>query len=239
MKILNLYAGIGGNRKLWGDEHKITAVENNPEIAKIYSKMFPEDNVVVDDAIDYLEKHFHEFDLVWASPPCQTHSRINRFNVARRYNGEHKIKVKLPDYRLYAIINFLATYFRGHWVVENTYSDYEPLIKPQLIGRHFIWSNWILSKFNGNAFHNVDEHLSLKKLCELYDYDYDYFQQLKIKSIDKKQLLRNCVSPNLGLHILNNGLKTKQQTVSDFFPTERIIASDRNSDKDPDIKRNK
>lgn len=29
MKILNLYAGIGGNRKLWtpnGDEHDITAV---------------------------------------------------------------------------------------------------------------------------------------------------------------------------------------------------------------------
>ena len=27
LKILNLYAGIGGNRKLWGNEHDITAVE--------------------------------------------------------------------------------------------------------------------------------------------------------------------------------------------------------------------
>jgi len=27
MKILNLYAGIGGNRKLWGDQHQVTAVE--------------------------------------------------------------------------------------------------------------------------------------------------------------------------------------------------------------------
>ena len=31
MKILNLYSGIGGNRKLWGDEHEVTAVENVPE----------------------------------------------------------------------------------------------------------------------------------------------------------------------------------------------------------------
>jgi DNA (cytosine-5)-methyltransferase 1 len=29
MRILNLYAGIGGNRKLWGDDHEITAVELN------------------------------------------------------------------------------------------------------------------------------------------------------------------------------------------------------------------
>ena len=35
MKILNLYAGIGGNRRLWGDEHEITAVEHNKDIAKI------------------------------------------------------------------------------------------------------------------------------------------------------------------------------------------------------------
>lgn len=35
MKILNLYAGIGGNRKLWGNEHEITAVELDPDIAAI------------------------------------------------------------------------------------------------------------------------------------------------------------------------------------------------------------
>ena len=36
MKILNLYAGIGGNRTLWGDKHEVTAVEINAEIAGIY-----------------------------------------------------------------------------------------------------------------------------------------------------------------------------------------------------------
>lgn len=35
MKILNLYAGIGGNRKKWGDDHEITAVELDEEIAAI------------------------------------------------------------------------------------------------------------------------------------------------------------------------------------------------------------
>ena len=34
MKILNLYAGLGGNRKKW-EGHEITAVELNPAIAKL------------------------------------------------------------------------------------------------------------------------------------------------------------------------------------------------------------
>lgn len=37
MKILNLYAGIGGNRKLWGNNNEITAVEINPAIAEVNS----------------------------------------------------------------------------------------------------------------------------------------------------------------------------------------------------------
>ena len=41
MEILNLYAGIGGNRKLWGDDHEITAVEYKQEIADIYKDFFP------------------------------------------------------------------------------------------------------------------------------------------------------------------------------------------------------
>ena len=75
MKILNLYAGIGGNRKLWGSEHDITAVELSPEIANLYHSCFPQDNVVVGDALDFLEKHYYEFDFIWASPPCQSHGQ--------------------------------------------------------------------------------------------------------------------------------------------------------------------
>lgn len=43
MKILNLYAGIGGNRKLWSDEHEITAVEYKQDIADVYKQLFPND----------------------------------------------------------------------------------------------------------------------------------------------------------------------------------------------------
>ena len=40
MKILNLYAGIGGNRKLWDNNHEITAVEYRNDIAECYNIIF-------------------------------------------------------------------------------------------------------------------------------------------------------------------------------------------------------
>ena len=64
MKILNLYAGIGGNRKLWGDEHEIIAVELDPEIATIYQDYFPNDKVIVTDAHKYLLENYKEFDFI-------------------------------------------------------------------------------------------------------------------------------------------------------------------------------
>ena len=67
MRALNLYAGIGGNRKLWAGV-QITAVELNPDIANIYKRQFPKDKVIVGDAHEYLIKHYKEFDFVWSSP---------------------------------------------------------------------------------------------------------------------------------------------------------------------------
>ena len=62
MKVLNLYAGIGGNRKLWEDVD-VTAVEINPEIANIYNDFYPNDKVFVTDAHKYLLEHYKEFDI--------------------------------------------------------------------------------------------------------------------------------------------------------------------------------
>ena len=45
IKILNLYAGIGGNRKFWDGDTEITAVEIEPKIAKIYQDFFPKDTL--------------------------------------------------------------------------------------------------------------------------------------------------------------------------------------------------
>ena len=136
MKILNLYAGIGGNRKLWGDEHDITAVELDPKIAKIYQDFFPNDKVVVADAHQYLLEHYKEFDFMWSSPPCPSHSRLRK--VLSMASGAKAI---YPDMKLYEEILFLQGYFKGDWVIENVKSWYEPLVKPQLLQRHYFWCN--------------------------------------------------------------------------------------------------
>ena len=90
MEILNLYAGIGGNRKLWGNEHEITAVEYDENIAAIYKDFFPNDKVLVEDAHDYLLTHYEEYDFIWSSPPCPTHSQI-RYNIGFKANRKYKI----------------------------------------------------------------------------------------------------------------------------------------------------
>ena len=95
MKILNLYAGIGGNRKLWGNKHKITAVEYDEKIAKIYKDLYPNDEVITGDAHKYLEEHFQEFDFIWSSPPCPSHSRVRKatthqkIGVDERFSNEN------------------------------------------------------------------------------------------------------------------------------------------------------
>ena len=62
MRIANLYAGIGGNRRPWGDEHEVVAVEYDPEIAAVYASLHPNDEVIVGDALEYIVNHFQEFD---------------------------------------------------------------------------------------------------------------------------------------------------------------------------------
>ena len=55
MKILNLYAGIGGNRKLWSDENEITAVEFDKDIAAIYKDLYPNDVSIVGIHSEFLQ----------------------------------------------------------------------------------------------------------------------------------------------------------------------------------------
>jgi DNA (cytosine-5)-methyltransferase 1 len=133
MKVLNLYAGLGGNRKLW--DAKVTAVEGNADIAAVYQRLHPADTVVVGDAHEYLLAHSSEFDFIWSSPPCQTHSRMAKAT-------RHKLK-RYPDMRLYEEIIFLQNFFRGKWAVENVVPYYNPLIQPtKQIGRHLFWTNF-------------------------------------------------------------------------------------------------
>ena len=78
MKILNLYACLGGNRYKWDEvtDVEVTAVEWDEELAKLYQERFPNDKVIVADAHEYLLDHYKEFDFIWSSPPCPTHSKV-------------------------------------------------------------------------------------------------------------------------------------------------------------------
>ena len=93
MKILNLYACLGGNRYKWDEVAKeaninieVVAVELDEEAAKLYKKRFPNDIVIISDAHQYLLDHYKEFDFIWSSPPCPTHSRTNNFLNAVVYD---------------------------------------------------------------------------------------------------------------------------------------------------------
>ena len=194
MNILNLFAGIGGNRTLWGDNHYIEAVENNEKIAKIYKKRFPDDIVIIQDSYKYLEDNYNKFDFIWASPPCTTHSKF-------RYSQPIKI---LPDMRLYSIIIFLKTWYKGKWVVENVKSYYEPLIKPIKIERHYIWSNFQIKPIKQTKA-EIRTNGSIEWICNVKEIDYNYLKNIKIK--DKRKIIRNCVKPTIGKYILDYVLK--------------------------------
>lgn len=202
MKILNLYAGIGGNRKLWGDEHEITAVEYDENIAQIYQDIFPNDNVIVTDAHEYLRLNFQNYDFIWSSPPCPSHSRI-RQNVGVLALGYEAL---FPDLKLYQEIIFLKHHMeiKKHnikklWVVENVIPYYEPLIPGKKIHRHIFWSNFDIKykKLTNITFKTA----TVKAYEQKYGYDLS-----KYKGIDKRVLLRNCVSPEVGKYILDEAI---------------------------------
>lgn len=196
MKILNLYAGIGGNRKLWGDEHEITAVEFDPRVAAVYADLFPNDTVVVADAHQYLLEHYEEFDFIWSSPPCPSHSRLRK-GLSMNTGS----KAIYPDMKLYEEILLLQHYFKGKYVVENVVPYYEYLIQPTVVlGRHPYWMNFEVEpkEFSSDGIikNGVTQTLEAK-----YDYDLSGYDLP-----DKRKALRNAVNPEMGLHIIRHAV---------------------------------
>ena len=196
MKILNLYAGIGGNRKLWGDEHEITGVENDPAIAKIYQDFFPKDRVIIADAHKYLEEHYQEYDFIWSSPPCPSHSHIRK-ELGVEASGQNK--AIFPDMKLYEEILFLQGYYKGKYCVENVVSWYKPLIQPQEINKHYFWTNFYINPITKES----REHMAGIKDLELRK----GFDLSKYKGIDKRKTLRNLVEPETGLHVFQEAFR--------------------------------
>jgi len=193
---LTLYAGIGGNRALWPANIKVTAVEIEPEIARAYSDRFPDDTVLVGDAHNYLLEHYQDYDFIWTSPPCPTHGQY-RYNVGVRAKG---YKGLFPDMKLYEEIIFLQYHAKCKWVVENTISYYEPLIKPQKVARHYLWSNFDIPDIKLPA-------AGIRSKNKISDWEEELGISLrKYKMPNKRQVLRNCVDSRLGSHVLSQAL---------------------------------
>jgi len=197
MKILNLYAGIGGNRRLWGDEHEVVAVEYDESIAAIYQDLYPNDTVIVADAHKYLLDVHRQglFDFIWSSPPCPTHSRMNFL-----LNQKESYTPRYPDMKLYEEIILLKTFYKGYWVVENVKSYYDPLIEPQVSGGHYFWANFEIPNLDTRKKVRNDKGYTLQKKMEDKGIIIQDFHEYKK---DKRTLLNNAIEGELGLAILN------------------------------------
>ena len=172
MKILNLYACLGGNRYKWNEvsnDIEVTAGELDTELARMYKERFPNDIVIVADAHQYLLEHYKEFDFIWTSPPCQSHSRARYWYSS---NYETATNAIYPDMKLYEEIIFLQYYFKGKFVVENVIPYYEPLIQAKKRGRHLYWTNFLLpNDLKDRRFAISNTKNELKELCKFHEID--------------------------------------------------------------------
>jgi len=191
MKVLNLYSCLGGNRYKWNEvvsNLEVTAVEIDNELAKMYKKRFPNDIVIVADAHQYLLDHYKDFDFIWSSPPCPTHSRS-------RYARHETTETQYPDLKLYEEIIFLQHYFKGKYCVENVTPFYEPLIPAKKRGRHLYWTNFNLpNNLNERKVSIMESNNEVQKWCEFHDYN---FRKYKGKQSVKK-MARNLVDYEAG-----------------------------------------
>lgn len=207
MKVLNLFAGIGGNRKMWKNV-EVTAIEIDPIVAEQYQKNYPHDKVIVGDAYDYLVKHFKEFDFIWASPPCPTHSKFRNL-----WKGDGKLdnktsgsSFKLPDMRLYSVIIFLQNFYKGDWVVENVIGYYDPLIRPYIADNHYFWSNKPIPSFNKNSRNITNQDLKSKSKERNMS-----IPDVNVSTRKKRLMLNDCVFPDVGLKIFQLVTSKPQQ----------------------------
>lgn len=207
MKILNLYACLGGNRYKWDEvtDVEVTAVEWDEELARLYQERFPNDTVIVADAHQYLLDHYKEFDFIWSSPPCPSHSRINISQYTR-----DNWKPRYPSMKLYEEVIFLKHYYKGKYVVENVIPFYEPLITAHKRHRHLYWTNF---KLPNNLSNRYNPDLSRTKnlidaLSKFHDYDFrKYNGEQRMNKI-----ARNLVDYEAGKTILETAIGVIRKT---------------------------
>jgi DNA (cytosine-5)-methyltransferase 1 len=207
-KVLNLYACLGGNRYKWDEvakdaniELEVTAVELDEEAARLYQERFPNDIVIVADAHQYLLDYYKEFDFIWSSPPCPTHSKVRISQKNRK-----TFKNEYPDLKLYEEILLLKHQYNGKYCVENVIPYYEPLIPAQKRGRHLYWTNFTLpnniDREEGKGIVGGTIKGEVNLLCKFHDYDFRKYKGEQ--RVDK--MARNLVDYEAGKTILETAL---------------------------------
>jgi len=201
MKILNLYACLGGNRYKWDEVTKVevTAVEWDEELARLYQERFPQDKVIVADAHQYLLDHYKDFDFIWSSPPCPSHSRARYWGFGA--NGKKPI---YPDMKLYEEVIFLKHHCKTKYVVENVVPYYEAMLNPLERDRHLYWTNFKLPNKLSNRTNsgNLNQKSVLKDLCDFHNYDF-----YKYKGSQRMlKIARNLVDYEAGKTILETAI---------------------------------
>lgn len=205
MKILNLYACLGGNRYKWNEvksDIEVTAVELDEELARLYQKRFPNDKVIVADAHQYLLDHYKEFDFIWSSPPCPTHSRIINSQYKRK-----NWKPIYPNMELYQEIIFLNYIYKGYYCVENVIPYYDCLIPGKQRGRHLYWTNFRLPNILSNR---KSPKMSGKGVVERFSkfHNYDFTKYKGKKHLG--QVSRNLVDYEAGKTIFETLINIKE-----------------------------
>lgn len=201
-RILNLYAGIGGNRKYWNDKNfEITAIEYDQATADYYQQMFPNDVVIVADAHEFLLNNYMNYDFIWSSPPCPSHSDIRRCGT---HAGQYK--AIYPDMGLYQEILLLQNFVpKGtKFIVENVVPYYDPLVPAtKKLHRHLFWANFPIGNFEAKT---KRIHNNVIGSNVVYGFD---VTKSKIK--EKRKALRNMVDPDLWLYLLNCAIGVHQK----------------------------
>jgi DNA (cytosine-5)-methyltransferase 1 len=155
--------------------------------------------------INILLDHYKEFDFIWSSPPCPSHSRA-------RFARRNTTTPIYPNLKLYEEVLFLENYFEGKYCVENVIPYYEPLIPAQKRGRHLYWTNFNLPNDLNERKINIggnkttaktsEVNHEFKALCKFHDYDFTKYKGKQ--RVDK--MARNLVDYEAGRTIFETAL---------------------------------
>ncbi|MDR1361384.1 MAG: DNA cytosine methyltransferase [Rickettsiales bacterium] len=227
--MLVLFAGIGGwCEKLDLSGWDVVSIENDPAIAECYADRYPNHTVIVGDAMAYLRDNWKTYqgkeNIIQASPPCQTHSRL-RYQLGVRNKKNSKAKEhEFIDPMLIQLLIFMMTLPSNNpptWIIENVNPYYDRFVRfaplfLRKIGRHYVWTNADIpllippppksNKISPNrGIKNID-YYSIKRVKD--DTGFDLSNWPKIKN--KRQVLRNMFEPELSEYLFNlitKGLK--------------------------------